>query len=73
MVENARRTENDLRRELVKFSKWLCRLGFMPGTASVTAAYSSRKFTSMVAITGTGLPSFMPGLKVHFSTASIAF
>ena len=35
--------------------------------------YSSRKLTSMVAITGTGLPSFMPGLKRHFSTASMAF
>jgi len=36
-------------------------------------AYSRRKFTSMVARTGTGLPSFMPGLKRHFSMASMAF
>jgi L-fuculose-phosphate aldolase len=33
LVENAIRTENDLRRDLVRFSKWLCRLGFMPGTS----------------------------------------
>ncbi len=39
----------------------------------IEGAYSSRKFTSMVAMTGTGLPSFMPGLKRHFSTASMAF
>ena len=33
----------------------------------------SLKLTSMVAITGTGLPSFMPGLNFHLSTASMAF
>ena len=39
----------------------------------VEGDYSRRKLTSIVAITGTGLPSFMPGLKRHFSTASMAF
>ena len=44
------------------------------GTGSASGiSYSKRKFTSMVACTGTGLPSFMPGLKRHFSTASMAF
>ena len=30
--ESASQTENDLRRDLVRFSKWLYRLGFVPGT-----------------------------------------
>jgi L-fuculose-phosphate aldolase len=33
LVENAAPTENDLRRDLVRFSKWLYRLGFTPGTS----------------------------------------
>jgi L-fuculose-phosphate aldolase len=33
LIDSAARTENDLRRDLVRFSKWLCRLGFMPGTS----------------------------------------
>ena len=38
-----------------------------------SGSYSSRKFTSICACTGTGLPSFLPGLNFHFSTASMAF
>ena len=33
LVDNASRAESDLRRDLVRFSKWLYRLGFMPGTS----------------------------------------
>jgi L-fuculose-phosphate aldolase len=33
LVNRDRRTEDELRRELVRFSKWLYRLGFMPGTS----------------------------------------
>ncbi len=33
MIDHDRRTEDKLRRELVKFSKWLYRLGFTPGTS----------------------------------------
>jgi uncharacterized protein (UPF0548 family) len=36
-------------------------------------SYRSRKLTSTVAITGTGLPSLTPGLKRHLATASMAF
>jgi hypothetical protein len=37
------------------------------------AGHSNRKLTSTDAITGTGLPSFIPGLNRHFETASMAF
>jgi L-fuculose-phosphate aldolase len=33
LADNASRTENELRRDLARFSKWLYRLGFMPGTS----------------------------------------
>jgi L-fuculose-phosphate aldolase len=33
LADNAGQTENDLRRDLVRFSKWLYRLGFTPGTS----------------------------------------
>jgi len=33
LVENTYQTEQSLRRDLVRFSRWLCRLGFMPGTS----------------------------------------
>jgi len=33
LIENSTRTESDLRRDLVRFSKWLYRLGYMPGTS----------------------------------------
>lgn len=32
-VENTSRTEADLRRDLVRFARWLSRLGFTPGTS----------------------------------------
>jgi L-fuculose-phosphate aldolase len=33
LANRDRQTEGELRRELVRFSKWLYRLGFMPGTS----------------------------------------
>jgi L-fuculose-phosphate aldolase len=33
LTENGYRTEDELRRNLVKFGKWLYRLGFMPGSS----------------------------------------
>ena len=45
-------------------------VSYRPGNA---IDHNNLKFTSTVAITGTGFPSFMPGLKRHFPTASSAF
>src|SRR5579883_1986240 len=39
----------------------------------VSSGYSNRKFTSIVAATVTGRPSFLPGANFHFFTASMAF
>jgi L-fuculose-phosphate aldolase len=49
-------SEPDLRRELVRFSKWLSRLGFMPGTAG---NLSVRLDDARLLVTPTGLSKFL--------------
>jgi len=48
------RTEDTLRRELVRYSKWLYRLGFMPGTSGNLSARLDRE-RLLVTPTGTSM------------------
>ncbi|HSY36943.1 MAG TPA: class II aldolase/adducin family protein [Acidobacteriaceae bacterium] len=50
------RSESELREELVRFSKWLSRLGFMPGTAG---NLSARLDEERLIVTPTGMSKFL--------------
>ena len=56
MTTNRLETEDDLRRSLVKFSKWLYRLGFMPGCSG---NLSARLTTGSIMATPTGCSKYL--------------
>ncbi len=51
-----RRSEEELRRELVRYSKWLYRLGFVPGTSG---NLSTRLDDERLLVTPTGLSKYL--------------
>ena len=55
-MEGTARSEAELRRELVRFSRWLSRLGFMPGTAG---NLSVRLDEERLLVTPTGMSKFL--------------
>lgn len=56
MVNHDRQTEDELRRELVRFSKWLYRLGFMTGTSG---NLSVRLDQEKLLVTPTGVSKYL--------------
>ena len=52
MIETARPTEYELRRDLVRFGKWLSRLGFTPGTSGNLSVRLNRHY---LLVTPTGV------------------
>lgn len=55
-MEETQMSERELRRELVRFGKWLSRLGFMPGTAG---NLSVRLDEERYLVTPTGMSKFL--------------
>lgn len=56
MIANGNGTEHELRRDLVKFSKWLYRLGFMPG---FSGNLSTRLSSDLILSTPTGCSKYL--------------
>jgi L-fuculose-phosphate aldolase len=56
LIEGAYATEGELRRELVRFSKWLSRLGFTPGTSG---NLSVRLDEDRLLVTPTGMSKYL--------------
>lgn len=56
LVKQDRQTESELRRDLVRFSKWLYRLGFMPGTSG---NLSVRLDQERLLVTPTGVSKYL--------------
>ena len=55
-MESAYRTEAELRRDLVFFSRWLSRLGFTPGTSG---NLSVRLDQNRLLVTPTGMSKYL--------------
>src|ERR1700712_961621 len=56
MTDHRCRIEDELRRDLVRFSKWLYRLGFMPGTSG---NLSARLDDERLLVTPTGVSKYL--------------
>ena len=56
MTDHGCRIEDELRRDLVRFSKWLYRLGFMPGTSG---NLSARLDDERLLVTPTGVSKYL--------------
>lgn len=56
MIANGTATELELRRDLAKFSKWLYRLGFMPGSSG---NLSVRADADTILVTPTGCSKYL--------------
>jgi L-fuculose-phosphate aldolase len=56
LIANGNSTEHELRRDLVKFSKWLYRLGFMPG---FSGNLSVRISSDLILTTPTGCSKYL--------------
>jgi L-fuculose-phosphate aldolase len=56
LIANGNSTEHELRRDLVKFSKWLYRLGFMPG---FSGNLSVRLSSDLILTTPTGCSKYL--------------